>query len=110
LAGQSATVRDFVGGYGTSTDVEALKQTEEKLREDERELRRITDAIPQAIVVQDVAGNSLYANRVTLEYTGLAMEDVVKADFRERIFHPEDILRIPMKWGTDSGGSGAASG
>jgi formate hydrogenlyase transcriptional activator len=80
--------------YGTSTDVEALKQTEEKLREDERELRRITDAIPQAIVVQDVAGNSLYANRVTLEYTGLAMEDVVKPDFRERIFHPEDIQRL----------------
>src|SRR6267142_2389315 len=27
--------------YGTSTDIEALKQTQEKLREDERELRRI---------------------------------------------------------------------
>jgi PAS domain-containing protein len=34
--------------YGVSTDVETLKQTEEKLREDERELRQITDAIPQA--------------------------------------------------------------
>src|ERR1700721_1880676 len=38
--------------YGTSTDIEALKQSEERLREDERELRRITDAIPQPIVVQ----------------------------------------------------------
>ena len=85
---------NIVRWYGTSTDIEALKQTEEKLREDERELRRITDAIPQAIVVQDVAGNSLYANRVTLDYTGLAMEDVVKPDFRERIFHPEDIQRL----------------
>jgi formate hydrogenlyase transcriptional activator len=82
--------------YGTSTDVEALKQTEEKLKEDERELRRITDAIPQAIVVQDPAGNSLYANRVTLDYTGLAMEDVLKPDFRERIFHPEDIQRLAV--------------
>jgi hypothetical protein len=35
--------------YGTSTDIDALKQTQEKLREDERELRRITDAIPQTI-------------------------------------------------------------
>ena len=34
--------------YGVSTDIENLKQTEEKLREDERELRQITDAIPQA--------------------------------------------------------------
>ena len=80
--------------YGTSTDIEALKQTEEKLKEDQRELRRITDAIPQAIVVQDPAGHSLYANRVTLDYTGFAMEDVVKPDFRERIFHPEDIHRL----------------
>jgi PAS domain-containing protein len=31
--------------YGISTDIETLKQTEEKLREDERELRQITDAI-----------------------------------------------------------------
>ena len=43
--------------YGTSTDIEGLKQAEEKLSEDERDLRRITDSIPQAIVVQDPAGS-----------------------------------------------------
>src|ERR1700733_8900523 len=80
--------------YGICTDIQVLKETEAKLREDERELRRITDVIPQAIVVQDVARNSLCANRVALEYTGLAMEDVVKPDFRERIFHPEDIQQL----------------
>ena len=37
--------------YGTNTDIEDRKRTEEKLREDEREIRRITDAIPQTIVV-----------------------------------------------------------
>jgi formate hydrogenlyase transcriptional activator len=79
---------------GTSTDIDALKQTEERLREDERELRRITDAIPQAIVVQDPVGNPLYANHSTLEYTGLAMEDVVTPGFRERIFHPDDLQRL----------------
>jgi formate hydrogenlyase transcriptional activator len=80
--------------YGTSTDIEALKQTEERLREDERELRRITDAIPQAIVVQDPDGTPLYANRAALNYTGLAPEDVVEPGFRERIFHPDDIQRL----------------
>src|SRR5580693_6067298 len=85
----------IVRWYGTSTDIENLKQTERKLREDERELRRITDAIPQAIVVQDPAGNPLYANHATLDYTGLAMEDVVgKPGFRERIFHPGDLQRL----------------
>ena len=63
----------IVRWYGTSTDVEVLKQTEEKLREEKRDLRRITDSIPQAIVVQDPAGATLYANRGTLDYTGLAL-------------------------------------
>ncbi len=63
--------------YGTSTDIEVLKQTEEKLREDERELRRITDAIPQAIVVLDRGGSPVYANQATLDYTGLTAEGVV---------------------------------
>jgi len=85
---------NIVRWYGTSTDIETLKQTEEKLREEERDLRRITDSIPQAIVVQDPAGITLYANRATLDYTGLAMEDVLKPNFRERIFHPDDIQRL----------------
>jgi formate hydrogenlyase transcriptional activator len=80
--------------YGTSTDIEALKQTEEKLREDERELRRITDAIPQAIVVQDPSGIPLYANQTTLDYTGLTLDDIVSPGFRERIFHPDDLERL----------------
>jgi formate hydrogenlyase transcriptional activator len=85
----------IVRWYGTSTDIENLKQTEVKLREEERELRRITDAIPQTIVVQDPAGIPLYANHATLDYTGLAMEDVVaKPGFRERIFHPDDFQRV----------------
>jgi len=83
--------------YGTSTDIETLKRTEEKLREDERELRRITDAIPHTIVVQDPSGVPLYANQATLDYTGLTIEDVVTPGFRERIFHPDDIERLRDK-------------
>ena len=41
----------IVRWYGTRTDIEDRKRAEEKLRQDERELRRITDAIPQAISV-----------------------------------------------------------
>src|SRR5467141_3275100 len=80
--------------YGVSTDIENLKQTEEKLREDERELRQITDAIPQAIVVQDPFGLPIYANRATRDYTGLTADDVIAPNFRERIFHPEDVERF----------------
>ena len=43
----------IVRWYGTQTDIDDLKQIEEKLREEDRELRKITDAIPQTIVVMD---------------------------------------------------------
>ena len=84
----------IVRWYGTCTDIETLKQTEVKLREEERELRRITDVIPQAIVVQDPSGAPIYANQATLDYTGLAAEDVIAPHFRERIFHPDDLERL----------------
>ena len=85
---------EIVRWYGTNTDIDDLKQTEAKLREDERELRRITDAIPQTIVIQDPDGTPVYANQAVLDYTGLTMEDVITSDFRARIFHPEDIERL----------------
>ena len=84
----------IVRWYGTCTDIETLKETEAKLREDESELRRITDLIPQTIVVQDPSGTPIYANQATLDYTGLTAEDVIAPLFRERIFHPDDLERL----------------
>jgi formate hydrogenlyase transcriptional activator len=80
--------------YGSSTDIEDRKRAEEKLRQDERELRRVTDAIAQTIVVQSPDGFPIYANQAVLDYTGLIIEDVTTSDFRARIFHPEDIERL----------------
>jgi formate hydrogenlyase transcriptional activator len=95
---RSEPLRDEQGAvvrwYGTNTDIENLKRTEEKLRQDERELRRITDAIPQTIVVQDPDGIPLYANQAVLDYTGLTIEHVTTSDFRARIFHAEDLERL----------------
>src|SRR5229473_2777137 len=85
---------NVVRWFGSNTDIEDRKRAEKKLLEEERELRRITDAIPQTIVVQDPSGHPLYANQAALDYTGLTMEDVVASDFRARIFHPDDIERL----------------
>jgi formate hydrogenlyase transcriptional activator len=85
---------NVVRWLGSDTDIEDRKRAENKLVEDGRELRRITDAIPQAIVVLDPRGDPLYANRAVLEYTGLTMQDVVSSEFRARMFHPEDIERL----------------
>src|SRR6202795_3039820 len=83
---------NLVRWFGSNTDIEDRKRAENKLLEEERELRRITDAIPQTIVVLDPDGHPLYANQAMLDYTGLTMEDVT-SDFRASIFHPEDLER-----------------
>lgn len=85
---------NVVHWYGVETDIEDLKRAQAKLQQDEHELRRMTDAIPQAIVVQRPDSAIVYANKITLEYTGLRLEDVQAADFRERIFHPDDLERV----------------
>src|SRR6266446_3718571 len=85
---------NVVKWFGSNTDIEDRKRAEEKLRQDEIELRRITDAIPQTIVIQDPAGTPIYANQAVLDYTGLTIQDVIASDFRKKIFHPEDLERL----------------
>jgi formate hydrogenlyase transcriptional activator len=86
---------NVVKWYGTNTDIDDLKRAQVRLGQDEQELRRITDAIPQAIIVLDPDGRrSLYANRVILDYTGLSMAEAVSDNFRTRVVHPEDIERV----------------
>src|SRR3979411_1176382 len=84
---------NVVRWFGSNTDIEDRKRAEKRLLEEERELRRITDAIPQTIVVLDEKGHPLYANQAMLDYTGLTVEDVVTSDFRASIYHPEDLDR-----------------
>src|SRR5437016_4954933 len=91
-------LRDELGNivrwYGTNTDIDDLKRAQVALRQDQEELRRITDAIPQAIIVLSPEGRPLYTNRAALEYTGLSLEEVRAEDYRARIFHPEDLERL----------------
>jgi formate hydrogenlyase transcriptional activator len=77
-----------------ATDTCDAKRSEPKFREDEHELRRIVDLIPQTIVVLNLEGKAVYANRVALEYTGLSLDEVRADGFRESVFHPEDVQRL----------------
>jgi PAS domain S-box-containing protein len=70
------------------------KKTEEALRTNERNLSLITNVIPTFIHVLRTDGSVLYVNQAVLGYTGLTLEDVRKADYRARFFHPEDVERL----------------
>ena len=84
-------VRDEQGNiaawYGTDTEIEDRKKAEE-------EAKRIVDAIPQTIFVLDAEGTALTANRASLEYHGLTVEQIANKDARKLIFHPEDVERL----------------
>jgi formate hydrogenlyase transcriptional activator len=85
---------NVVKWFGSNTDIEDRKLAEEKLRQDERELRQITDAIPHNIVVMGPDGTRLYANRTFHEYTGIKPEDVNSDSFHAEKVHPDDLERL----------------
>jgi len=58
------------------------------------DLQQMVDVIPQTITVLAPDGTIIYANQAVLDYTGLTIDDVMKSDFRARVFHPEDIERL----------------
>src|SRR4029077_576239 len=79
--------------YLLLTDIDDLKKAEEALQSSERNLNQIINAIPTVIGVMRADGTPLYGNQGVTDYTGLAMEDIQRTDFRARIFHPEDLER-----------------
>ena len=82
---------EFIGAV---MDVTAAKMAEQRLKQDEMELRQLVDVVPQHIFVLEPDGSFLYANRRDLEYTGLTLEEVLAPDFLNRIFHPDDLERL----------------
>ena len=84
----------IVKWYGSSIDIEDRKRAEERLRQEEMELRQIVDAVPQHIFVLEPDGRFRYANRRDLEYTGLTLQDVLAPDHLAKILHPDDLERI----------------
>jgi formate hydrogenlyase transcriptional activator len=58
------------------------------------DLQQIVDVIPQTITVLAPDGTIIYANQAVLDYTGLTIDDVMKSDFRARVFHPDDVKRL----------------
>ena len=84
--------------YVLTTDIHERKLAEEKLREDEIELRRITDAIPDIIHVLGPDGAVLHVNRAALDYSGLRLADVQGDDYAARFIHPEDLNKQGEHW------------
>jgi PAS domain S-box-containing protein len=78
---------------GFIRDTTERKQAEEKIREQEAELRQVLELAPQHISVLGPHGSRLYLNPAGLNYYGLTLEEWRRRDPRW-LFHPDDRERM----------------
>ena len=82
---------EIVKWYGSSIEIEERKIAEERIREQERELRQILDLTPQHIGVFAPDGSRLYANHTLLEYFGITLEQWREPSrVHYSLAHPDD--------------------
>jgi formate hydrogenlyase transcriptional activator len=84
---------DLVEFVGTVMDVTERKQAEEKIREQEAELRLIVDLVPQLIAVYGPNRERFYANRTALDYLGISLDEWRHETFAHST-HPDDSERL----------------
>jgi PAS domain S-box-containing protein len=82
--------REFVGAV---TDITERKTAEEKIREQEEELRQIVDLVPQLIAVYGPNHERLYANRTALHYLGISLDEWRHKSLAASA-HPDDSERL----------------
>jgi PAS domain S-box-containing protein len=103
---------DLVEFVGTVIDITERKAAEEKIREQEAELRQMLDLTPQHVAVFGPAGERLYANRVTLDYIGLSLEEWLQTAggaFRPGWYiHPDDREKVARVYSDATRSSGSA--
>ena len=80
--------------YGTGTDIDDRKRSEQKLRQSEQDLRTMIDAIRQSISVLAADGTIVHVNRVFQETTGVTIREGNAKTFLTRVFHPDDLGRV----------------
>src|SRR6476660_5154131 len=84
---------EIIKWYGSSIEIEERKIAEQKIREQETELRQILDLTPQHIAVYAPDGSRLYVNRTALEYFGVTLEQWREPEVHKvhnELAHPED--------------------
>ena len=80
---------NIVKWYGSSLDIEERKAAEEKIREQETELRKLLNLIPHHVCVFGPDASPIYTNQGVQEYFGVDADQLV-AESRINFVHPDD--------------------
>jgi PAS domain S-box-containing protein len=80
--------------FGTVQDVTDRKRAEDKIHEQEAELRQIVDLAPQLVTVFGPHRERLYANRFLLDYLGISLDEWRQRPDSMEFLHPDDRERV----------------
>jgi PAS domain S-box-containing protein len=86
--------------YGVSVDIDDLVNAQEALRESERQLQQLIDALPTQIWAATAEGEPSYLNRRLAEYVGLTLGDLDAPDASrlqmaiQSSVHPDDAASV----------------
>ena len=91
---QSPSGIEFVGAI---SDITGQKEAEQKLRQQETELRQVLDLAPQLIAVFGSHRERLYLNRMSLDYFGITLNQWCAAQPGNEV-HLDDTERLRSQW------------
>jgi PAS domain S-box-containing protein len=86
-----------VAQLGVARDITARKQAEARLRESERNLRQLTETIPEMLWSATPEGAVDYCNARMRDYTGFDAEQVM-VDGWTKLLHPDDVDQAVREW------------
>jgi len=88
-----STAGELVQFVGSSMDITERKAAEERIREQEAELRQMLDLTPLCLGVLGHDGSPLYANRASLDYLGMSLDQWRQKSIGT-VVHPDDVERL----------------
>jgi PAS domain S-box-containing protein len=76
---------------GAVRDVTAAKIAQNKLKQDEAELRQLINFVPEHVLVMEADGSRLYENQAMRDYFGTSLDGIQAKDFYRKFVHPDDL-------------------
>jgi PAS domain S-box-containing protein len=83
---------------GAIMDITERKEAEQRLKQQETELRQVLDLAPQLIAVFGPHRERLYLNRMSLDYFGMTLDQWRETSPSNEV-HPDDMERLRSQWG-----------
>src|SRR5918995_633460 len=83
--------------YVLLADIDDRKLADDAIRASERNLRQMTETIPEMLWSAAASGDIEYCNTRFLEYTGFSADQVM-GDGWQKTIHPDDAARVHPVW------------